>query len=74
MIQNLDKGQHFVGGAAIVFAVGLINVPLALLVCILVALAKEVYDYFNPTTNTCDALDFIATVVGGVTAAVLIGV
>jgi len=67
-----DKVQHFAVGV-IVFSFGsLINVLAASIAVVLIAAAKEVYDYLNKDVHTCSFADFIATVSGG--TAVLIAV
>ena len=60
-IQNYDKIAHFVVGAIV--ALCPIYPMLAVLV---VAFGKEIYDYYHPN-HTCDGLDAIATIVGGLT-------
>jgi len=61
-IQNLDKVAHLGFGA--IAALSPIYPIAAILI---VAFGKEVYDYFHPDKHTCDGLDAIATIVGGLT-------
>ena len=61
-MENYDKAWHFVFGAVAALS------PLYPLVAILlVAIGKEVYDFFHKDKHTCDAMDAIATIVGGLT-------
>ena len=76
MIENLiqklnsipaDKVQHFAVGVIIFTFGSLINVLAASIAVVLIAAAKEAYDYLNKDIHTCSFADFIATVSGGVT-------
>lgn len=60
-----DKCLHVIVGVIIFAILQLINVPMALVVVILVALGKEAYDYFHPR-HTCDIWDAVATICGGI--------
>ena len=61
-MENYDKFQHFVLGALVALC------PVYPVVAVLiVAVGKEVYDHFHPDKHTCDAMDAIATIVGGLT-------
>jgi hypothetical protein len=67
---NLDKVFHFIAGMIIALVVGYLVTPIiGLIVGVIVAFAKEAYDYFKPKKHTCDGLDAISTIVG-----VLIGI
>jgi hypothetical protein len=67
---NLDKVYHFMAGMIIAIIFGIIVTPLfGLIIGIIVAFAKEVYDYLEPDKYTCDGLDVISTIVG-----VLVGI
>lgn len=63
----LDKQAHALGGAVIVLAMTVANQSLtrSLVACALLALVKEIYDAYHPTTHTTDVWDFVATCVGG---------
>lgn len=61
-MENLDKAQHFILGAlAALFPI------YPMLAVLIVAWGKELYDYFHKDKHTCDAMDAIATIVGGLT-------
>jgi len=69
MIKEQDKLYHFIGGAITTLVVGALSfIWLGLLAGIFVAVGKEVYDYFHPEGHTVDGMDFIATMVGVLTA------
>ena len=63
----VDKQGHFLIGFAIVLVGGFANLFLAMSVCVLAGLAKEVYDKWTGL-GTPEWADFLATVIGGVTA------
>lgn len=64
-----DKANHFVYGALGTFAVQLMSDPLtALIVCGLVAAAKEFYDHVSKK-GTPDLFDFLWTLGGGAVVA-----
>jgi hypothetical protein len=72
---NVDKLLHFLGGFIIAIVVSLLGYPLlALILAIVVATGKEIYDYYHPLTHTSDGLDLISTVVGGLVALALYNV
>lgn len=59
-MENRDKLEHFILGAVVAFS------PIyPLLAVIIVAFGKELYDYYHKDKHTCDAMDAIATIVGG---------
>lgn len=61
-MENFDKAQHFLVGAIVALC------PIyPMLAVLLVAWGKELYDYFHKDKHTCDAMDAIATIVGGLT-------
>lgn len=67
-IQNFDKAEHFILGALVALC------PIyPLIAVIIVAVGKEIYDHFHPDVHTCDAMDAIATIVGGLTMLQLLG-
>lgn len=59
----IDKLWHFGVGLLLGLALGC-NLPVACLVVIIVATTKEVYDHFFH--GDVEALDFIATLAGGI--------
>jgi len=71
---HLDKQAHALGGAVIVQSMILASQSMtqALIACVLLALAKEIYDAYHPATHTKDAWDFLATCAGGGVAAVFV--
>ena len=68
-----DKQMHAIGG----FLIALVLTPFigaaSLAWVALLALAKEVYDWVNKDIHTPDLMDWVATLLGGVVAVVLIG-
>lgn len=57
---NSDKVWHLLFGVIAALC------PLYPMVAVLiVAFGKELYDYFHKDKHTCDAMDAIATIVGG---------
>jgi len=62
----LDKQSHFCSGAILAFVAYFIIGYYALLLVMVVAFAKEWYDYQHPTIHTCDFYDWLATVLGAV--------
>lgn len=59
-VQNWDKVVHMGFGAIAALS------PIYPMAAILaVAFGKEVYDYFHQDKHTCDGLDAVATIVGG---------
>jgi len=71
---NADKLLHLLIGLAIAMPMMyFFHSSLAAIVLVsVVALIKEVEDYRHQDRHTCDGLDFIATVVGGLVGVVLI--
>lgn len=65
---NIDKLIHFLIGAAIAFPVCWFSSPrVAILAVMFVAAVKEIYDSRHTKEHTFDGLDFVSTVVGGLT-------
>jgi len=62
----LDKQAHFNIGSLIALISYFFIGYYALFVVIVVAGAKEWYDYKHPTIHTCDFYDWLATVLGAV--------
>lgn len=68
---HLDKLLHFAAGALAALAAGLlVSPPVGVAAAVFVGAVKEAYDATG--RGTPDGLDFIATVVGGLTATVLV--
>jgi ABC-type Fe3+ transport system permease subunit len=66
---HVDKLLHLLVGFAITLVVVLLGYPLVgLVVTVIVATGKEVYDYYNKESHTADGLDLIVTIVGGLLA------
>jgi hypothetical protein len=64
---NKDKIYHLIAGALVALC------PIYPVVAvIIVAFGKELYDYYNPK-HTCDGLDAICTLVGGLVMLSLLG-
>ena len=59
-MENYDKAWHLLFGA--VAALSPIYPMVAILI---VAFGKELYDFYHKDKHTCDAMDAIATIVGG---------
>jgi len=70
----LDKQAHALSGAVLVLLPVIASRPLwwGLLICLVAALAKEVYDRRHPDVHSCDVWDAIATVSGGALAAIYV--
>lgn len=68
---NIDKLYHFIAGFIITLLIGYYIPILGLVTGLVVAMLKEVYDYYKPN-HTCDANDFIATVLGTTVAIIII--
>lgn len=70
-----DKLLHFAAGSAIVLLIGFgalacglslaLGLTIALVVCVVVAFGKEVYDARYPELHDSEEMDFIATIAGG---------
>lgn len=61
-MENFDKAQHFVLGMIVALC------PIYPMIAVLiVAWGKELYDFYHKDKHTCDAMDAIATIVGGLT-------
>ena len=61
---NKDKIYHFIAGLAVAVVIGYISAFVGLCIAIVVAMAKEMYDY-TAVGHTSDGMDFVATIVGG---------
>ena len=66
-----DKIAHCLGGV-ILFAVGELF-ELGLLLVIVGAIGKEIYDYFNKKNHTPDPWDAVATIAGGLLGYIIKG-
>lgn len=62
----LDKQAHFLGGYALAVTFGMVCLPLGLVVALVAAAGKEVYDHYHPESHTADVKDFYATALGGI--------
>ena len=62
----LDKQAHFITGAIISLVWYFIIGYWALLLVMIVAGAKEWYDYKHPTIHSCDFFDWVATILGAI--------
>ena len=62
----LDKQAHFITGAILSLVAYFIIGYWALLLVMVVAGAKEWYDYNHPTINSCDFFDWLATTLGAI--------
>jgi len=58
-----DKALHALGGI-IIYSTLIMFIPnlIALIVVLVIATLKEVYDYYNPDKHTADLNDIIATI------------
>ena len=69
MIQfDLDKRLHFAVGVVVATLTSFFVPSLAFPVLLVVAVGKEVYDYFHPANHTSDVTDALATIAGGTMA------
>ena len=62
----LDKQAHFITGAILSLIAYFIIGYWALLLVMVVAGAKEWYDYKHPTIHSCDFFDWLATTLGAI--------
>jgi hypothetical protein len=62
----LDKQAHFSSGAILAFVAYYVIGYWALLLVMVVAGAKEWYDYKHPTIHSCDFFDWLATTLGAI--------
>ena len=61
-----DKALHFIGGV-LIFAVGhFVTVTVALMLVVIAALGKEIYDWFHQDKHTPEVMDAVYTMAGGV--------
>lgn len=70
-----DKKLHFIAGAAVAGVASLVAAQVlkptaaavvGLVVCVVVAVAKEVYDHFHPDVHTASWQDAAVTAIGGI--------
>lgn len=59
-----DKIAHAYIGMLLFTALSMINFYIGLIVLVIVAVGKEVYDYYYQDKHTCDVYDAIATILG----------
>lgn len=65
-----DKQMHTISGAILgLMLYPVIGIDLGLQTIIVIALGKEVYDYYNRDIHTPDIWDAVATVIGGIVMA-----
>jgi len=68
-----DKLGHTLAGLVMFnFALLFLNVVTSLILVVIVAMGKEIYDYFHRDKHTPDFLDFIATISVPVVLTILI--
>ena len=67
-IQNWDKIVHMGFGA-----IAALCPTYPMIAILVVAFGKEVYDYYHPDKHTCDGVDAMATIVGGLVVLHLLG-
>lgn len=70
-----DKQLHFLGGSIITFIGSVLhyNTTVCILTCGIIALMKEVYDYYSPS-HSCELADAVSTVMGGCIALVVVNI
>ena len=61
-----DKQGHFIAGVLAYAIIHFFSPFLALSVVLLMAIGKEVYDYYHKENHTPELMDAIATILGGV--------
>ena len=68
-----DKQLHFFGGAIITFLGSVLhyNTTVCILICMLIAISKEIYDYFSPI-HSCELADWVSTVMGGICGLIIL--
>jgi len=67
-----DKANHFIYGISIFLLTKIIFGPIVgLATCVSFGILKEVYDHFHPN-HTCDVMDAIATIIGGIVGVLII--
>lgn len=64
-----DKLGHFVAGILCFTVFHFINPALAFAITLLMAIGKEVYDYYHKENHTPELMDAVATILGGVVGA-----
>lgn len=74
---NEDKLWHFAAGAGVVAVARYLGdgnptaIKLGVAACLIIAISKELWDA-NRAQHSADGADFVATVVGGLTVAVML--
>lgn len=61
-----DKQEHFIVGLIAYMALHFVNIAVGLIVVAVLAIGKEVYDWFHRDRHTPDVWDAVATMAGGV--------
>lgn len=65
IIPPTDKMAHFIVGVLIYAVLHFVGIGFALLMVVIAAIGKEVYDYFNRAKHTPEFMDAFATILGG---------
>lgn len=60
-----DKALHLIGGVLIYTVAHFVSPAVGLIAVAVVAVGKEIYDYFNRDRHTPELLDALATIAGG---------
>lgn len=66
-----DKVAHAYIGMLLFTAFSMIYFYIGLIVLVIVALGKEIYDYYNQDKHTCDLYDALATILGALPVVIL---
>lgn len=57
-----DKQEHIIVGLIIFLILGIIlGMELSLIWIFIIAICKELYDYFHPESHSCEVMDIVAT-------------
>ena len=60
-----DKCLHFLAGQLAALLTLALGLPWSCGLVLALAVGKEVYDFYHPAAHTCDVLDALATLCGG---------
>lgn len=60
-----DKKDHFVAGLFCYLFVSFFSISLALICTVIMAVGKEIYDYYHKENHTPEIMDAVATCLGG---------
>ena len=61
-----DKAWHFLGGQLVALAGLPFGLWTSVVIVLFMAVGKEVYDQEHPQTHSCEVLDAVATLSGGI--------